>query len=349
MPRSLSCSYLRTHVAVASALRSYKAADGYYSEAFNKFLSYIPIIAERFENLYAGTLYPDKGFIKGQPIAGQPYNPQIGMVSQTSGDVLIPAFIAAYSGYNPRKITLRHFPGLGAMRPNWRVTYDGLLQIGNIKKYFKAFTITHAYQCTYSVGNYSSYLNWVDAGNGMGFINNGESMNPLPSSPYNISSVAITERFAPLLGVNLTLYNDMTFNAEYRDSRTLNLNSSAGQIVETTSRQFTIGAGWKIAEFNKFIKLGGKQTGISNDLSLNLDLSLSNNQALIRKIETAYTQSTVGTQTLSINFMASYQLSKRITLSAFFDHQVNRPLVSNSSFPTSNSNYGIAINMSLAR
>jgi cell surface protein SprA len=80
-----------------------------------------------------------------------------------------------------------------------------------------------------------------------------------------------------------------------------------------------------------------------------LDFSLSNNQSLIRKIENAYTQATQGTRTFSINFMASYILSKRVTLSAYFDHQVNTPLVSNSSYPTSNSNYGISINMSLAR
>ena len=147
----------------------------------------------------------------------------------------------------------------------------------------------------------------------------------------------------------MTFINDITLNAEYRDSRTLNLNSSDGQVVETTSKQLTIGAGWKIAEFNKVIKIGSKQTGISNDLSLNLDFSFANNQALIRRIETAYTQATTGTQTIAINFMASYQLSRRVTLSAFFDHQINNPLVSNSSYPTSNSNYGIAINMSLAR
>ena len=32
-----------------------------------------------------------------------------------------------------------------------------------------------------------------------------------------------------------------------------------------------------------------------------------------------------------------------------YDHQANTPLVSNSSYPTSNSNYGIAVNVSLAR
>ena len=349
MPTSMSGSYTRTHVALATALKGSKADDGYNSEAFNKFLSYIPVVAQRVEEQYQGSRYPDQGFMHDTPFAGTPFNPEQGGVLPTSSDVLIPAFLAAYSGTSPEKVTLQHFPGLGAMRPNWRVTYDGFLQLGNMSKFFKAFTVSHAYQCTYSVGNYSSYLNWVGLNSDMGFTMDELTQRPVPSSPYNISSVAITERFAPLIGVNMTLYNDITLNAEYRDSRTLNLNSSAGQVVETTSKQFTIGAGWKIAEFNKIIKIGGKQTGISNDLSLNLDFSLSNNQALIRRIETAYTQATTGTQTFSVNFMASYQLSRRITLSAFFDHQINNPLVSNSSYPTTNSNYGLAVNISLAR
>lgn len=349
MPTSLSGSYTRTHVAIATALRSSKAIDGYNSEAFNKFLSYIPIVAARFENEYGGTRYPNSGFLKDMPLAGTPYNPEIGGVSSTSPDVLIPAFIAAYSGYSPESVILRHFPGLESMRPNWRITYDGFIQLGNMSKYFKAFTLSHAYQCTYAVGNYSSYLNWIGVNSDMGFIKDELTQQPIPSSPYNISSVAITERFAPLIGVNMTFNNDISLNAEYRDSRTLNLNSSAGQVVETTTKQISLGAGWKIAEFNKVLKIGNRQAGISNDLSLNIDFALSNNQALIRRIETAYTQATQGTQTLSINFMASYQLSRRITLSAFFDHQVNKPLVSNSSYPTSNSNYGVSVNVSLAR
>lgn len=136
---------------------------------------------------------------------------------------------------------------------------------------------------------------------------------------------------------------------QYVDSRTLNLNSQAGQIVETGSRQITIGAGYKLANFNKIIKIGSRQGGVSNDLSLDLDLNFASNSSLIRKIETAYTQATQGTKSFSINFMASYVLSRRITLAAYFDHQVNTPLVSSSAFPTSNSNFGVSINMSLAR
>lgn len=349
-PTTFSGSYVRTHWAFMTAMRNSKAQDGYASEAFTNFLNYIPQIAQRVEQQYAGTRYPTTGFFEGTPLAGAEYNPKDGAVSRTSPDVLIPAFLAAYSGVKPGKQTLSLFPGLSSMRPNWRITYDGFINLGNMRKWFKSFTVSHAYQCTYSIGSYSSYMNWVGNGTGEnGFVMNELTERPSPSSPYNIPSVAITEKFAPLVGVKFSLFNDLQFNAEYRDSRTLNLNTSAGQIVETTSKQIQVGAGYKIANFNKILKIGSKQGMVSNDLTLNLDVAWSNNQSLIRRIETAYTQPTQGTQTFSINFMASYQLSKRITLSAFFDHQTNTPLVSNSSYPTSNSNYGIAVNVSLAR
>ncbi len=349
-PTSFSGSYVRTHWAFMTAMRNSKAENGYASEAFSNFLSYIPEMQRRVERQYSGTTYPTTGFFAGTPLAGAEYNPKDGGVSQTSPEVLIPAFIAAYSGTKPGKQSMKLFPGLASMRPNWRVTYDGLINIGNLSKWFKTFTLSHAYQCTYSIGSYSSYMNWVSNGIGEnGYVMNELTQMPSPSSPYNIPSVTITEKFAPLFGVKFTLFNDLQFNAEYRDSRTLNLNTSAGQIVETTSKQIQVGAGYKIADFNKILKIGSKQGMVSNDLTLNLDLAWSNNQSLIRRIETAYTQPTQGTQTFSVNFMASYQLSKRITLSAFFDHQTNTPLVSNSSYPTSNSNYGIAVNVSLAR
>ena len=97
------------------------------------------------------------------------------------------------------------------------------------------------------------------------------------------------------------------------------------------------------------MKIGGQQQGVSNDLTMNLDFTLSNNSALIRKIESNITQATSGTRTLSINFTANYVLSKRITLGAYFDHQVNTPLVSSSAYPTTNSSYGISVNLSLAK
>lgn len=350
MPTTLSGSYTRTHCAIMTALRSSKADNGYYSEAFNQFLGNIPTVRQRVEAQYFGANYPTTGFMADNAHAGFPFDPAVGTISETSSDVLIPAFVAAYTKRDAAKETLNPFPSFSSVLPNWRITYDGLINLGNMRRFFKSFTLTHAYQCTYSVGSYSSYLNWVSLGrDNLGFTLDELTGQPIPSSPYNISSVAITERFAPLIGINFTLKNELKFSAEYRDQRTLTLNTSAGQVVEASSRGITIGAGYKIVGFNKILKIKGSQSSVSNDLTLNADFSFQNNQALIRRIEEAYTQATSGTNTLNINFTASYILSKRLTLSAFFDHQVNSPIVTTSAYPTTNSSYGISVNLSLAR
>ena len=351
MPTTLSGSYTKTHCAILTALRSSNAKDGYRSAAFDQFLANIPEIRDRVEAQYAGLVYPTTGFMAGNPLGGQPYSPETGAVSETSSDVLIPAFVAAYTKTNARRQTLDPFPGFSSVLPNWRINYDGLINLGNMRNIFKSFSLTHAYQCTYSVGSFNSYLNWVSADGkaNLGFTLDELSGQPIPSSPFNISSVAITERFAPLIGINATLKNDLQFNLEYRDQRTLTLNSAAGQVVEASSRGITIGAGYKIVGFNTVLKMKGSQTGVSNDLTLNADFSFQNNQALMRRIEGNYTQPTSGTNTININFTASYILSKRLTLSAYFDHQVNSPIVTTSAYPTTNSSYGVSLNLNLAR
>ncbi len=349
MPITRTGSFTMTYCAIGTSLRSSKAENGYWSGAFEKFCDNVSIIRQRYENMYLGTTYPTTGFMKDNIHAGQVFDPSVGTVSETSPDVLIPAFLSAYGNTDPNKQWLDPFPSFAHVLPNWRITYDGLVNIGNLKNIFKSFTLSHAYQCTYSVGSYTSYLNWLSVDGNRGFTLDELSGEPIPSSPFNISSVAITEKFAPLLGVSVTMKNDITLSAEYRDARTLTLNSSAGQIVESTTKGLTIGAGWKIVGFNSVLKIKGSQTGVSNDLSINADFSLSTTQALIRRLESRYTQPTSGARTFTMNIMASYIMSKRLTVSAFFDHQVNTPLVSTSSYPTTNTSYGISFNLSLTR
>ncbi|MDE6270444.1 MAG: cell surface protein SprA, partial [Muribaculaceae bacterium] len=350
MPTSYNGSYTKTHMALSTALRSSSAKDGYASAAFTQFLENIPIVRDRVEAQYAGYSYPDVGFLSGTAQAGTQFSPEVGAVSATSGDVLIPAFIAAYSGYKADKVYLNPFPSFKYVLPNWRVSYDGFINLGRMRDIFKTFTVSHAYQCTYSVGSYSSYLNWVSVdGERLGFTLDELSGQPIPSSPFNISSVAITERFSPLVGVNATLKNDLRINVEYKDQRTLTLNTSAGQVVEASQRGLTVGAGYKIVGFNSVLKIKNTQTGISNDLTLNADFTLNHNSALIRRIEANYTQPTSGTNSWRLNFTANYVMSRRVTLAAYFEHQVNNPIVTTSSYPTSNTSYGVSFNLSLAR
>ena len=353
MPELTGGNFTMTTIALGSFFKGIgNAENNYSSKSFDKFIENREIIAQRLESRYAGTNYPYGGFLGQNGYGGQPYNPGSNNeqgVSRNSGDVLIPAFLAAYTGKDPNKISHSPFPALRSMLPNWRITYDGLIRIPAIKKYFKTVMLSHQYRCTYNVGAYETYSTWVDAGLGdnLGFIQNA-SEKPIPSSPYSISSVSLTESFSPLLGVDATMLNNITIRADYTTTRNLNLNISSYQIVEALSNKYTIGLGYKFAEFNKILKMK-KTRDFSNDLTVRLDFSYNKMQSLIRKIEDSFTQATSGNVAKTIQFSADYGLSRALTLRAFYDLQINEPLISNAAYPTSNSNYGVALRFSLAQ
>ena len=364
-----SGTYTKTHMALATAFKGFDAKNNYRSETFEKFLENIPVVADRLQQRYIGTVYPSRGFLleaREGTIAGATYDMSIGAINQSSSDVLIPAFMAAYSGKSASSVDLNPFPSLKSILPNWRVTYDGLMRIPLFKRLFKTFNLTHAYQCVYTTGSYNSFSDWVTIGEGLGFTKDATTGNPIPSSPYNISSVTLTEKFAPVIGFTATMLNDLSINLQYDSQRTLTLNSAASQLVEATAKGFSLGGSYKIANFNQVLKIKSKQQNVNNDLTLSLNIKMSSNTSLIRKFERIISESgpdgmpvdrfeskpaqaTSGTKTLSANFTANYVVSKRITIGAFFDYQANTPIVSNNSYPTTSSNYGLTINMSLVK
>lgn len=344
-------SYTKSHIMMATAFKGFDgdATNQYHSETFDRFIDNIDVVADRLRQRYIGTSYPNRGFLATTPYAGKTFNQAYGDINTASSDVLIPAFMAAYSGKSAHSIGLNPFPAIKEILPNWRVSYDGLMRIPFFKRVFKAFSLTHAYQCTYAVSNYTSYGDWITIGDGLGFTQDIQWGNPIPTSPYDISSVTVAEKFSPLIGFTATFMNDISFNLQYELQRTLTLNSSALQLVEANSKSFVVGGSYKIANFNKVLKLKTKQQNIDNDLTLNFNLKMSDNTSIIRKIDDLTASPTNGTRTWSVNFTANYVVSKRITLGAFFDMQTNTPLVSTNSYPTRNSNYGLTINMALAK
>ncbi len=346
----LGGSFLQTTVALSSAFKSSgKVKNGYKSSTFSRFLANREQIAERIRNQYKGMHYSHQGFVGETALGGKPFQPLNGDVDINSADVLIPAFLAAYTGKDAGGIALTSFPSLSSILPNWRITYEGLNNIPFIKKYFKNFLLTHAYTCTYRVGSFSSFSNWVpvmEEQDGLGFIRDVLSGNPIPSSPFEVSSVSLNEAFAPLFGMDATLHNNVTGTLKFQKMRTLNLNISSVQLVEALSDEFVIGIGYQFAEFNKFLKRR-KKGDFNNDLTIRIDYSHRKTQSLIRRINENYTQATSGNIAQTIQFSADYALSRTLTVRAFYDMQVNKPLISSSAYPTTNSNYGISMRVSL--
>ncbi len=336
-------------IAIGSAFETYNADNGYRSKTFEKFLSNRQVIYNRLENAYAGTSYPNAGFITGTEYAGQPFNPQVNDLTLNSTDVLIPAFIAAYTGKNPNKIGLTAFPSLSQILPNWTVNYNGLMQLELFNNHFKDFVIRHQYVSRYLVGSYTSYGSWVEASDGLGFIKS-QTSGPIPSSPYEISAASITEQFNPLIAVEGTFRNNMTMKLGARKTRNINLNVSSYQIVEITADYIDMTLEYKLSEFNKVLKI--KRTGgdnFSNDLKLAATLTFQRTSNLIRKIQDALTLASAGESQTIIRLSADYNLSRALTIQAFYDRNVNRPLVSTTSYPMSKSSFGVNINLSLMR
>ena len=102
---------------------------------------------------------------------------------------------------------------------------------------------------------------------------------------------------------------------------------SACQLVETASRDFVIGLGYKIVNFNLFSRRNVKDSKnrVSHDLALRADISFRNQSALCRDIQQGFAQATNGNKALKISCSADYTLSRLLTLRLYYDRQQNTP------------------------
>jgi cell surface protein SprA len=349
MPETRSGSFQMTTIGMKGIFKGLgDAGDNYNSKTFNRMMNNRNVIAQRINDKYEGAIYPDGGFLAGTAYAGQQYSHNDGVAGLNSSDVLIPAFLAAYTGKNPDKIALTAFPSMLSALPKWNITYDGLINLPFVAKYFRNISLSHNYMGVYSVGAYTSFLNWVNAGIGgdLGYVKNAETGIPVPSMGYEIASVSLTESFSPLIGIDATLLNNLTVGAKYTRNRATNLNVASYQLIETLDNNATVSIGYKYAEFNKILKLK-KKGDFSNDLAVRLDYNYRKTIALIRKLQDGYTQATQGTMTSAMQFSADYAWSRKVSFRAFYDLQINRPLVSSSAYPTLNASYGVSIQFSL--
>jgi cell surface protein SprA len=343
MPQTKTGSFTMTTVALSSAFESTKSSNGYYSKTFEKFLTNRSSIAARLEGKMNGMRYPNSGFLSGTSFANKVYDSKNGSFDLNSADVLIPAFLAAYTGKNANTSDLNIFPTLKALLPNWSISYDGLSNLDFIKKYFKNVTLNHVYVCTYNVSSFSSYSTFVDAGDGLGFVRDVLTDNPVPSSMYDVSSVVLTEAFNPLIRIQGTLNNGWTLKTELRKSRTIDLSVSGGQVVEADQNQYVVGTNYKISNFHPWGFLTSSK--IKNDLSLTGDFTYKTQYSLLRKIEEDYTQASSGNKALVMELLGDYVVSKNLNVTVFYDLQSTIPLVS--SYPVTSSDFGFSLRFTL--
>ena len=349
LQENMTGSFNITQVAIGTAFQKIGSVDeNFASEVFDQFLRSRDIMTNRVQEQYDGMNYPNAGFIPTE-LRGKKYDRKYGTVGNNTADVLVPAFLAAYTGRDPYSVKLNPFMTLLQVLPNWSVTFDGLGKLPWMRDNFKSVNLTHAYTCKYAIGSYSSYSTWTPAGElsnkHIGFVRDVETENPIPSSAYDISSVNLSESFSPLIGLNMTMKNSLSAKVEYRKQRNVSLNINSVQISEGHTNEFVIGAGYTIKDLSFIAKSGDSQKKVSNDLKLNVDVSYKDIKTLLRKVEEGITQASSGNKVFGIKISADYVLSQKINLQLFYDHQGTTPLIS-SSYPTKADNFGINIKFS---
>ena len=368
-PTTQSGTFTMTTLSLRSAFEgSGNANNGYHSASFERFCNSLESYRQRVEAKYAGAIYP-----AGTSLAGKPFNPENGGVNKYSSDVMVPAFLAAYTNMGDGGLSL--FPSLSKLLPNWTIKYSGLSKLPWFRDVFKSVNINHSYKSIYAVGSYSSYSTYMEYMNGLGFITDATNGTPIPNSMYNVSTVSINEAFSPLLGVDVTLNNNMTLKAEYRTTRVLSLSMTSVQINESSSHDWVIGAGYTLNNFNLFgggrnrhrqvksRQKGGANaasnsnasssrrstSGVNNDLKLRLDLSVRKQASISRDIATMTSSANSGNTAFKLSFSADYTLSRLLTMSFYYDRQTNTPLLSSSSYPTTTQDFGLSMKFSLTR
>ena len=367
-PTTQSGSFQMTTISIGSAFEGMgNANSGYRSKTFEKFVGSLQDFRNRVEQQYAGMIYP-----AGSSLAGGKFDASRTPVNQYSADVMVPAFLNAYTSMGGKSLSI--FPALSRLLPNWTVRYSGLGKLPWFRDHFKSVNINHSYKSVFAVGSYNSYSTFQEYMNGLGFIEDATTGNPSPSSMFNVSQVSINEAFSPLLGLDLTFNNNMTLKGEYRQTRVMNLSMTSIQLNEAVSKDWVIGMGYRMNNFHLF-GMGGKRKavkskgkgsadkqknssnassnrnsyGTNHDLNLRLDFSFRKQAAIVRDIASMISSASSGNNALKLSFSADYTLSKMLTMSFYYDRQTNTPLLSSSSYPTTTQDFGLSIKFSLTR
>lgn len=258
--------------------------------------------------------------------------------------VLIPSFIAAYTGKSIDEVPKNVFNL--KPKPNWRFTYNGLARIKPFDKIFERLNITHGYNSTLTVNSFNSDFSFSDS-NMVGFPSARDSISGNFYTYYSIPRIQITEAFAPLIGIDMTLQNGLTARFEYKKSRSLGLSMVDYQLIETKSTDMTLGMGYRIKGLVLPFKRRGKNIVLENELTFKFDFSfrddLTNNYILDQNTSEA----TQGAKSWAISPSADYVINKRLSIRAFFDWKRTRPYTS-ASYPITNTNAGIALRFTLA-
>ncbi len=327
------------------------------SETFRKFQDYRVIMSERLgkANPYNIGRTPDaEGYYYGY--------------GKYAIDVLIPSFIAAYTGEDPEKVALirQNNPNIKSnpfrgLKPklNWKLDYSGLSRIKGLDKIFTNFNVSHGYTGNLSMNGFTSALLYQDVSRyGYPSFYDTLSKNYVPY--FLLPNISIGEQFSPLLGIDIQFTNQLQAKIEYSKSRQLSLSLIDYQLSEVRSTEFVVGGGWRKRGMKNplsFINikwpkfLTGKEGDgkkLQNEINFRLDFRIRDNVTSNSRLDQENSFATGGSRDITISPSIDYFLNNRINIKLYFDQRRVNPYIS-SSAPIVNTRAGLQVRISLTQ
>ncbi len=318
---------------------AFKKSDENVSEAFNNFRENRLIIAER----KAAKFYGSNAY--GRDEDGFPLG-----FGKNNQSVLLPAFLAAYSGKDANDMTLSAFRDVPI--PNWDLKYTGFMRFKWFKKHFKRFSLTHGYRSTYTINQFNTNLN----------LNLDPDANeaPVPGTEYALqpdealdqsgnykntrlfSNINLTEMFSPLVKIDFEMKNSVKILAEVQKDRMLSLSFDNNLLTEVFGNEYIIGLGYRIKDLRIKSKLAGPNKRIVSDLNMKADVSVRDNKTIVRYLDLENNQVTSGQTIWSVKYSADYAFSKNLTGLFYFDYAFSKYAIS-TAFPQTTIRSGFTI------
>ena len=312
------------------------------SETFQTFQDNRVILSKRLADLngyQTGTLDPnDPKYFLGY-----------GRYSQ---DVVIPAFMAAYSNKDPNSIkliknnnpNLRSNPFSGIIpRPNWTVTYTGLSRLKGLDKIFTNVTIRHGYHSTFSMNSFNTALLFADPLR-ISYPSFRDTLTGNYIPYFLVPNITIQEAFDPLIEIDMTFTNQLTTRIEFRKSRQLSLSLVDYQLAENRSTEVTFGFNRRKKGFPLIKKIGKMK--LDNDVTFRFDFSLRDDATSNTKLDQGTSFGTAGQKVIRIAPSIDYVLNNRVSMKLYFEQNRSIPKISNA-FPITNTRAGLQVRVSL--
>lgn len=316
---SISTSLIKT---------AFKKSDEFTSEAFQDFRENRLEIANRLaERYYIGEI----------PRVTDPTNPNFGFpvgFGRNSQAVLIPSFLAAYSGKSASDVSLGIFRDVPI--PNWNIKYNGLMRYKFFKDRFKRFSLQHSYKAAYTINAFRSNFEYDRAPNQLDQAGNFFNKTL-------VQNVNLVEQFNPLIRLDFEMKNSFRVGAELKKDRALSMSFDNNLLTEVKGVEYVLGFGYRIKDVTINSALADNPQGvIKSDINLRIDFNFRDNKTIVRYLDYDNNQLAGGQNIWSAKLNADYMFSKNLTAIFYYDHTFSKAVIS-TAFPLTNIRAGFTL------